>query len=98
MLKILALLLKQRRVKSTIITTFCALLFGLQVAYNQIGINSIGENKFSIHSSVLHEYRTCYISIPDSYHDEYFGKKEYPIIILLDGYTFLRRPQVFHTL
>lgn len=66
------------------------LVFGLQVAYAQIGMSRIGENKFSIHSSVLHEYRTCYISIPDSYHDEYFKKKEYPIIILLDGYAFFK--------
>ena len=44
----------------------------------------------TIHSDVLNEDRTCFISLPDSYVDDDDDGHTYPIIILLDGYTFFK--------
>ncbi len=68
----------------------CILVFGAQ--------NTIGQNKtdiilgspFTIKSNILNEERTCLISIPDSYQDATQVTKNYPIIILLDGYTHFK--------
>ena len=66
------------------------LLFGVQTAFGQNEKDIIIGSKFTINSSILNEERTCLISLPDSYNDSSGEEKEYPIIILLDGYTHFK--------
>lgn len=77
-------------VKNLIIAFFYMLLFGLQTTFGQNETDIILGSEFTINSSILNEERTCLISLPDSYNDSSTGEKEYPIIILLDGYTFFK--------
>ena len=66
------------------------LLFGVQTTFGQNETDIIIGSKFTINSSILNEDRTCLISLPDSYNDSSTAEKKYPIIILLDGYTFFK--------
>ena len=66
---------------------FSVFLFGLQTTIGQKKTAIIQGSEFAIHSSILNEDRTCFISLPESYNDSADLEKEYPIIILLDGYT-----------
>ena len=53
--------------------------------YSQELDNIIIGTKHSIHSNVLSEDRSYWISLPDSYHDINSSQKRYPILIVLDG-------------
>ena len=66
------------------------LLFGVQTIFGQNETDIIIGSKFTINSSILNEDRTCLISLPDSYNDSPEAEEKYPIIILLDGYTFFK--------
>ena len=68
------------------IATFFIFLFYLQSAYCQNNTDILLGSTFTINSSILNEDRTCLISLPDSYNED--GEKMYPVLILLDGYTF----------
>ncbi len=63
------------------------LLFGAQTLYSQNDKDIIIGSEFIINSSILTEYRTCLIHLPDSYNDSSDVKKKYPNMNLLDGYT-----------
>lgn len=41
--------------------------------------------KHSMHSNILNEDRSYWISLPDSYNNEHSDYKRYPILLLLDG-------------
>lgn len=69
---------------------FFFLSIGIQSINGQDVANEFVQNKFTIHSSILNEDRTCFISFPDSYKDSSAEKKTYPLIIILDGYTFFK--------
>lgn len=70
-------------------TTFLYLfIFGLQTLFGQSETGIITESKFTIHSGILNEDRTCLISFPDTYNDPSEASKKYPVIILLDGSAF----------
>lgn len=45
---------------------------------------------FSLHSNVLKEERTCFVSFPEGYEDPGNVDHSYPLIVLLDGQTFLK--------
>ncbi len=76
--------------KNLIFSIVC-LLFGCsQTANGQIGEGHIEEKKFVIESNILNEKRTCLINLPDSYNDPSKTEEKYPVIILLDGYTFFK--------
>lgn len=47
-------------------------------------------NQLVIQSNILNEKRTCLISLPDSYEETSLLDQKYPVIILLDGYTFFK--------
>ena len=68
----------------------CILLLGLQTTFAQINTAITIGSKFVITSDILDEERTCLISLPDSYNKPSQDAKEYPIIILLDGYTHFK--------
>jgi predicted alpha/beta superfamily hydrolase len=72
-----------------LLSTFCILFFGIQTTFSQNTTEIVLGTKFSIHSDVLNEDRTCIISFPDSYIDSEV-KKKYPIMILLDGATHFK--------
>ena len=75
--------------KYQIITYLLILFLGFQTVCGQSKENiSIG-SAFKIYSNILNEERTCFISLPDSYkeHSEF---KDYPVLILLDGYTYFK--------
>lgn len=73
-------------------TTFLSLimLFGFHTTFGQSESNIILGTEFTIKSTVLNEYRTCLISLPDSYNDSSDPEKKYPIILLLDGSVFFK--------
>ena len=58
------------------------------LAQGQTAISSGYE--FTINSSILQEDRTCLISLPASYNEVSEQQKNYPVLILLDGYTFFK--------
>ncbi|TYA57340.1 alpha/beta hydrolase [Formosa maritima] len=66
------------------------LLSGVQNTLAQNKTDIVLGNKFVIKSNILNEERTCLISLPDSYNDSSEVAKKYPIIILLDGYTYFK--------
>jgi len=72
------------------IAFFCVFTFGVQSLFAQNKDDIITESKFIINSRILNEYRTCLISLPESYNDSSQLKKKHPVIILLDGYTFFK--------
>lgn len=59
---------------------------GLAQNQNEIVIG----NQFIFNSQLLNEDRTCLISLPDSYDDSQQENREYPLIILLDGYVHFK--------
>ncbi|MBN1651475.1 MAG: alpha/beta hydrolase [Bacteroidales bacterium] len=66
------------------------LLFSVSVLSAQENTEiSLGKS-FKIHSKIVNEERTCLISLPDSYYDEANIEKHYPVVILLDGYTYFK--------
>ena len=65
------------------------LLAGLNT-FGQINADILAGSKFKIKSNILDEERTCLISLPDTYNDLSAAEKKYPIIILLDGYTYFK--------
>ncbi|MDF0708474.1 alpha/beta hydrolase [Flagellimonas okinawensis] len=76
--------------KSTIIL-FHLLLIIIQAGCSQPKTsNAKVEDRFVITSDILNEDRTCLLRLPDSYHDSSRISKKYPVIILLDGNTFLK--------
>ncbi|MFT5847837.1 alpha/beta hydrolase [Psychroserpens sp.] len=76
--------------KQLVIPFFYILVFSFQPLLSQSKTDSIIENKFTIYSTILKENRTCLIDLPDTYNDPNHADKKYPILILLDGYTFLK--------
>jgi predicted alpha/beta superfamily hydrolase len=44
----------------------------------------IGQN-LSLYSKILHEQRKFFIYLPESYYDDYFYKRHYPVVYALDG-------------
>lgn len=66
------------------------LLFVVQITFGQSKSDILIGNKFIIKSTILEEERTCLISLPDSYHDSSNIAENYPIIVLLDGYTHFK--------
>ncbi|MCW5516012.1 alpha/beta hydrolase [Muriicola sp. Z0-33] len=68
---------------------FC-LLFVFQFASGQNDTDISSGKKFSIHSDILDEDRSFFISVPNSYHETSAKDKKYPVLILLDGYTFFK--------
>jgi predicted alpha/beta superfamily hydrolase len=71
--------------------TVCAylILFCTQSLFAQQGDEILIGNRFIINSAILEEDRNCIISLPDSYYDPK-EQKNYPIMILLDGYTHFK--------
>jgi predicted alpha/beta superfamily hydrolase len=63
--------------------------FGAQTVCAQNNEDIIIGSTFLIKSTILDEDRTCLISLPDSY-NEVSSTKNYPVLILLDGYTFFK--------
>jgi predicted alpha/beta superfamily hydrolase len=64
-----------------------------------IGINSLKSqtndqivigDKYSIQSEILSEKREYWISLPESYNDKFKSYKNYPLLILLDGYVHFK--------
>ena len=76
--------------KHLVIVFFCIIICGVQAVFAQQNNDIIIGSKFIINSSILDEDRTCLISLPDSYNDSSEEKKNYPIMILLDGYTHFK--------
>jgi predicted alpha/beta superfamily hydrolase len=76
--------------KHLLIAFFCIIIFGVQTVFAQNSKDIIIGSKFIVNSSILDEYRTCLISLPDSYNDSSEVQKKYPLMILLDGYTFFK--------
>lgn len=75
--------------KYSIVIFSLILVFGFQKIFGQNNEKiSIGST-FKIHSNILNEERTYHISLPDSY-DKNSEFKEYPLLILLDGYTHFK--------
>ena len=65
------------------------LLFIPLVSSGQKDHNILTNKIISIYSEILNEERTCLISFPDSYYETSVDRI-YPIIILLDGYTYFK--------
>ncbi|WP_299547112.1 alpha/beta hydrolase-fold protein [Seonamhaeicola sp.] len=63
--------------------------FGIQILQGQQIDIPLG-NKFTIHSDILNEDRVCFINLPDTYNNPPHTEKKYPVLILLDGYTFFK--------
>jgi len=76
--------------KNVIAAFFCIIIFEVHTASAQKNKDIIIGSKFIINSSILDEDRTCLISLPDSYDDSAEVKEKYPIMVLLDGYTFFK--------
>ena len=66
------------------------LLTGVQTTVGQNKTDIVLGSKFVIKSNILDEERTCLISLPDSYNDSSEEVKKFPVIILLDGYTYFK--------
>ena len=65
------------------------LLFIPLVSSGQKDHNILTNKIISIYSEILNEERTCLISFPDLYYETSVDRI-YPIIILLDGYTYFK--------
>ena len=76
--------------KHFLMAFFSVFLFDLQATFGQNDTDIILGHELAINSSILNEERTCLISLPDSYSDSSELEKKYPIIILLDGYTYFK--------
>lgn len=76
--------------KNSLITFLYIFLGCTQTTFSQHIEDSIKGNKFAIESNILDEKRICLISLPDSYNDSSKIDEKYPVIILLDGYTFFK--------
>jgi predicted alpha/beta superfamily hydrolase len=66
---------------ATLLLVFAVGAFGLS---DEGEIFSIGK-KFRIHSEILNENRTYWVSLPASYDDPNLGPENYPVIYVLDG-------------
>lgn len=66
------------------------ILFSLQSGFSQDDNSIVSGTRFAINSNILNEERTCLISLPDSYSDESYLERTYPVIILLDGYVHFK--------
>ena len=67
---------------------YCLFLFNFFIVNGQEIPNHDNIKTLTIHSYILDEDRLCFISLPDSYNAN--KDKEYPVLILLDGYTFFK--------
>ena len=76
--------------KNSLIALLC--LFGgfNQTACSQHAEDNTKDNKIVVESKILDEKRICLINLPDSYYNSSRTDKKYPVIILLDGYTFFK--------
>ena len=67
---------------------------GLVLFYSNIIVsqsnNQAHSSTVTLHSKILDEERTLFINFPESYFNENYESVNYPIIILLDGQTFLK--------
>lgn len=76
--------------KQLVIPFFYIFIFSVQPLLGQSKKDRIIENKFIIYSNILNENRTCLISLPETYNDTSNTNKQYPLLILLDGYAFFK--------
>lgn len=58
---------------------------GFHKLYSQESDQIVIGTKHSMHSSILDEERSYWISLPDSYKDASASYKNYPVLVLLDG-------------
>jgi predicted alpha/beta superfamily hydrolase len=76
--------------KQLVIPFFYIFIFSVQPLLGQSKKDRIIENKFIIYSNIINENRTCLISLPETYNDTSNTNKQYPLLILLDGYAFFK--------
>jgi predicted alpha/beta superfamily hydrolase len=76
--------------KQLVIPFFYIFIFSVQPLLGQSKKDRIIENKFIIYSNILNENRTCLISLPETYNETSNTNKQYPLLILLDGYAFFK--------
>lgn len=69
--------------------TLLFFLVCVKTSYSQ-NVDNLIENKIILESTILSEKRICFIDLPDSYTDLSHTDKKYPVIVLLDGNTFLK--------
>lgn len=75
--------------KHLTIIIYYILFLGQQTLFGQNKESIIIGNRFNIYSEILNEERAYLLSLPDSY-DDVSSSKKYPVLILLDGYSFFK--------
>lgn len=74
----------KKHLSKTFIALFICLCLSTQARQNESSQIAIGYTQ-SIHSEILKEDRSFWISLPESYNDPKYAKASYPVIYLLDG-------------
>ncbi len=76
--------MKNNSYLSPVISLIMCMFFQLP-AFGQEETKIIIGEKFKIHSDTLNEDRPYWIYLPDSYDDNVYSDKQYPVLFLLDG-------------
>jgi predicted alpha/beta superfamily hydrolase len=79
--------MNNKKTKQFLISVCTILVLGISAISGQ-NISNDSSKTITIHSAILDEDRVCFVSLPDSYNTN--TTNEYPVLILLDGYTFFQ--------